>query len=175
MNQRVVRWWGLAPLGRSRKSKCRQFDPLPVVRSHVYHPAFAGPYSLKYVLPALILQMTYEGMGSGKARMLGSVESASARQLEPNRAGQNREGAADESLTPTALDRSPSEGQTGSDSAPEVGFEDMIAQAVNQHAQPDGISSNAVFWIVSVVRDMPSRIDRIRCKVLRYNDTHGWP
>jgi hypothetical protein len=35
---------------------------LPVVRSHVYHPAFAGSYSLKKVLPALIPEMTYQGM-----------------------------------------------------------------------------------------------------------------
>ena len=32
------------------------------MRKHVYHPAFAGSFSLKYVLPALIPQMTYEGM-----------------------------------------------------------------------------------------------------------------
>jgi hypothetical protein len=28
----------------------------------VYHPAFAGSYSLKAVLPALVPDMTYEGM-----------------------------------------------------------------------------------------------------------------
>ena len=40
----------------------RVFDLLPVIRNHVYHPAFAGSYSLKAVLPALVPDMTYEGM-----------------------------------------------------------------------------------------------------------------
>ncbi|MFZ0798399.1 MAG: DUF2779 domain-containing protein [Terriglobales bacterium] len=40
----------------------RLFDLLPVVRNHVYHPAFAGSYSLKAVLPALVPEMTYDGM-----------------------------------------------------------------------------------------------------------------
>jgi hypothetical protein len=35
---------------------------LPVVRIHVYHPQFAGSYSLKVGLPALVPEMTYEGM-----------------------------------------------------------------------------------------------------------------
>lgn len=35
---------------------------LPVFRNHVYHPAFAGSYSLKAVLPALVPEMTYDGM-----------------------------------------------------------------------------------------------------------------
>ncbi|HYW40544.1 MAG TPA: hypothetical protein VE957_20750 [Terriglobales bacterium] len=30
--------------------------------NHVYHPAFAGSFSLKAVLPALVPDMTYEGM-----------------------------------------------------------------------------------------------------------------
>jgi predicted RecB family nuclease len=38
------------------------FDLLPVIRRNVYHPAFAGSYSLKQVLPALLPQMTYAGM-----------------------------------------------------------------------------------------------------------------
>ena len=29
---------------------------------YVYHPAFGGSYSLKSVLPALVPEMTYEGM-----------------------------------------------------------------------------------------------------------------
>ena len=40
----------------------RLWDLLPVVRNHVYHPAFAGSYSLKAVLPALVPEMTYKGM-----------------------------------------------------------------------------------------------------------------
>jgi hypothetical protein len=35
---------------------------LPVVRNNVYHPAFAGSYSLKYVLPALVPEMSYADM-----------------------------------------------------------------------------------------------------------------
>ena len=42
--------------------QARLWDLLPVVRNHVYHPAFAGSYSLKAVLPALVPEMTYEGM-----------------------------------------------------------------------------------------------------------------
>ena len=42
--------------------QARLFDLLPVVREHVYHPAFAGSYSIKSVLPALVPEMTYEGM-----------------------------------------------------------------------------------------------------------------
>jgi hypothetical protein len=37
-------------------------DLLPVVRDHVHHPAFAGSYSLKGVLPALVTDMTYGRM-----------------------------------------------------------------------------------------------------------------
>ena len=40
----------------------RLFDLLPVVRNCVYHPKFAGSYSLKSVLPALVSDMSYEGM-----------------------------------------------------------------------------------------------------------------
>jgi hypothetical protein len=35
---------------------------LPIIRNHVYHPAFAGSYSIKSVLPALVPEMSYEGM-----------------------------------------------------------------------------------------------------------------
>ena len=40
----------------------RLWDPLPVIRAHVYHLEFRGSYSLKWVLPALVPDMTYEGM-----------------------------------------------------------------------------------------------------------------
>jgi len=40
----------------------RLFDLLPVVREHTYHPAYAGSYSIKSVLPALVPEMSYEGM-----------------------------------------------------------------------------------------------------------------
>jgi predicted RecB family nuclease len=47
---------------RIREIQRRLWDLLPVVRSHIYHPAFEGSYSLKSVLPALVPDMTYEGM-----------------------------------------------------------------------------------------------------------------
>ena len=40
----------------------RLWDPLPVIRSHVYHLEFRGSFSLKAVLPVLVPDMTYEGM-----------------------------------------------------------------------------------------------------------------
>ena len=40
----------------------RLWDLLPVVRNNLYHPAFAGSYSLKSVLPALVPEMSYDGM-----------------------------------------------------------------------------------------------------------------
>jgi predicted RecB family nuclease len=48
--------------GRIEKIQRRLWDLLPVVRNHAYHPAFAGSFSLKAVLPALVPEMTYEGM-----------------------------------------------------------------------------------------------------------------
>jgi Domain of unknown function(DUF2779) len=47
---------------RINKIQRRLWDLLPIVRDHVYHPAFGGSYSLKSVLPALVPEMTYEGM-----------------------------------------------------------------------------------------------------------------
>ena len=47
---------------RIEQIQCRLWDLLPVVRNHVYHPAFAGSYSLKAVLPALVPEMSYDGM-----------------------------------------------------------------------------------------------------------------
>jgi predicted RecB family nuclease len=48
--------------GRIKKIQQRLWDLLPIIRNHVYHPAFGGSYSLKMVLPALVPEMTYEGM-----------------------------------------------------------------------------------------------------------------
>jgi hypothetical protein len=45
-----------------RGIQTRLWDLLPVVRKHIYHPAFAGSYSLKSVLPALVPEMSYAGM-----------------------------------------------------------------------------------------------------------------
>jgi hypothetical protein len=50
------------PRGADQEIQIRLWDLLPVVRNHVYHPAFAGWYSLKAVLPALVPEMTYDGM-----------------------------------------------------------------------------------------------------------------
>jgi predicted RecB family nuclease len=47
---------------RIRNIQRRLWDLLPVVRNHIYHPAFGGSFSLKAVLPALVPEMTYEGM-----------------------------------------------------------------------------------------------------------------
>ena len=47
---------------RIKNIQARLWDLLPIIRDHVYHPAFAGSYSLKSVLPALVPEMTYEGM-----------------------------------------------------------------------------------------------------------------
>jgi predicted RecB family nuclease len=48
--------------GHIHNMQDRLWDLLPAVRKHVYHPKFAGSYSLKYVLPAIVPQMSYEGM-----------------------------------------------------------------------------------------------------------------
>jgi hypothetical protein len=55
--------------GRIEKIHRRLWDLLPIMRDHVYHPAFNGSYSLKSVLPALVPDMTYAGMevADGKA------------------------------------------------------------------------------------------------------------
>ena len=42
--------------------QARLFDLLPIVREHTYHPAYAGSYSIKSVLPALVPEMTYDGV-----------------------------------------------------------------------------------------------------------------
>jgi hypothetical protein len=40
----------------------RLWDLLPVVRNNLYHPDFHGSFSLKSVLPALVPDLTYEGV-----------------------------------------------------------------------------------------------------------------
>jgi len=47
---------------RITKIQRRLWDLLPIIRNHVYYPAFGGSYSLKSVLPALVPEMKYEGM-----------------------------------------------------------------------------------------------------------------
>ena len=47
---------------RITKIQRRLWDLLPIIRNHVYHPAFGGSYSLKSVLPALVPEMSYAGL-----------------------------------------------------------------------------------------------------------------
>jgi len=47
------------------------WDLLPFIRRNVYHPAFGGSYSLKAVLPALVPEMTYEGMAVAEGEAAG--------------------------------------------------------------------------------------------------------
>jgi predicted RecB family nuclease len=63
-SQRLADLAGWVPGFRTRikKLQTRLWDLLPIIRHHVYHPAFAGSFSLKAVLPALVPQMTYTGM-----------------------------------------------------------------------------------------------------------------
>ena len=56
---------------RIRGIQRRLWDLLPVVRNHVYHPAFGGSFSLKAVLPALVPEMSYEGMEVGNGQAAG--------------------------------------------------------------------------------------------------------
>jgi predicted RecB family nuclease len=55
---------------RIKKIQDRLWDLLPIVRDHVYHPAF-GSFSLKSVLPALVPEMTYDGMEVGDGQAAG--------------------------------------------------------------------------------------------------------
>jgi hypothetical protein len=50
----------------------RLMDLLPIVRDHVYDPAFGGSFSIKKVLPALVPHLSYEGLTVGR----GDVASA---------------------------------------------------------------------------------------------------
>ena len=57
--------------GQIKRIQSRLRDLLPVVRDHAYHPAFAGSYSLKSVLPALVPDMTYDGMDVANGQAAG--------------------------------------------------------------------------------------------------------
>jgi len=68
----------------------RLWDLLAVMRANVYHPGFAGSFSLKRVLPALIPNMSYDGMevaegteaGLAWEKMIdGEVDSAERKRL----------------------------------------------------------------------------------------------
>ncbi|MFZ0860133.1 MAG: DUF2779 domain-containing protein [Candidatus Sulfotelmatobacter sp.] len=51
--------------------QARLFDLLSVVREHTYHPAYAGSYSIKSVLPALVPEMSYAGMAVADGQSAG--------------------------------------------------------------------------------------------------------
>jgi predicted RecB family nuclease len=72
---------------RIRDIQRRLWDLLPVVRNHVYHPAFGGSFSLKAVLPALVPDMTYEGMEvpNGQAAGLAWEQMIGGKATEPER------------------------------------------------------------------------------------------
>jgi len=57
--------------------EARLVDLLPVVRGHVYHPAFGGSFSLKSVAPALVPGFTYEDLdirdGAAASRALAAL------------------------------------------------------------------------------------------------------
>ena len=60
-------------VGRIEKMQRRLWDLLPVIRDHVYHPAFGGSFSLKSVLPALVPEMSYDGMDVADGQAAGVV------------------------------------------------------------------------------------------------------
>ena len=49
-----------APLNAIRE---RIVDFLKIIKDHVYHPGFAGSFSLKAVVPALVPDVSYDGLG----------------------------------------------------------------------------------------------------------------
>jgi hypothetical protein len=65
--------WPPGFAGRIKNIQGRLWDLLPIMRKHVYHPAFAGSYSLKYVLPALVPEMTYAGMAVADGQQAGTA------------------------------------------------------------------------------------------------------
>jgi len=58
--------------GPLRSLSDRLVDLLPVVRNHVYHPAFGGSFSLKSVLPAMVPELRYDllPIGDGQTASL---------------------------------------------------------------------------------------------------------
>jgi len=78
--EELARWF---PEYRHRvdKIKSRIWDLLPFVRRNVYHPDFGGSFSLKSVLPALVPDLTYEGMDVGNG---GEAGQAWEKMLDPH-------------------------------------------------------------------------------------------
>ena len=48
--------------GGLKELESKLIDLLPVIRNNVYHPDFQGSFSLKFVLPALIPELTYDDL-----------------------------------------------------------------------------------------------------------------
>jgi hypothetical protein len=81
--------------GRIGAYQARLFDLLPVVREHTYHPAYAGSYSIKSVLPALVPRDELRGHGGrGRSGCRGCLGVAGAWRLGSWRVRQNQEGSA---------------------------------------------------------------------------------
>jgi Domain of unknown function(DUF2779) len=54
--------WFPEHAGQITQVRARLWDLLDAIRKNVFHPRFRGSFSLKCVLPALVPDMTYEGM-----------------------------------------------------------------------------------------------------------------
>ena len=71
----------------------RLADPLPVLREHVYHPDFGGGFGLKAVLPALVPELSYDGLeiaggelaSQALLRLMFERESLAAEKLQSQR------------------------------------------------------------------------------------------
>jgi hypothetical protein len=63
-SQRLAELAGWFPKYKERIKNIRErlWDLWPFVKRQVYHPEFRGSFSIKSVLPALVPDMTYEGM-----------------------------------------------------------------------------------------------------------------
>ena len=46
----------------------RMWDLHPIIKEHFYHCAFRGSFSIKSVLPALVPEMSYEGLDIADGR-----------------------------------------------------------------------------------------------------------
>ncbi len=68
---------------RIKNMQGRLWDLLPFVREHVYHPQFHGSFSIKSVLPALVPDMTYEGMDVADGTEAGLAWEQMIRALDP--------------------------------------------------------------------------------------------
>lgn len=66
----LARWFS-EYAGPIAQIQARLWDLLDVVRKNVYHPRFMGSFSLKRVLPALIPDMTYDGMEVSEGEQAG--------------------------------------------------------------------------------------------------------